>query len=337
MDNNQIIENNNNGEKIPKKRGRKKKEVPIDEKPKTEEKKKRGRKKKWETETTTKVIHHSPIIFNENLVDKTSEDIQPEKYDQEQVLFGNLNIKLHTNKDTVNYNSIKESLKQKRNGRINLTASDLESNSSNDTDEEKENENETENINIEFNKYAMNYEKFNESILNKISEENKVKVNKTKKNKIKINNDTKRYPVKSIKCMKFFSDEYDSGKEILLSNIRCYNCHHNFNTQPFFLPIDYCVSTKRYKVTGNFCSPNCAKSYALNSKTLCTKAYLVGEMYRKLFGQQELIKPAPPIQTLKEYGGTMSITDYRKAFHEQQSYNLLPVCSKIIYQDVIVK
>ena len=320
MDDNSTIDNTI-VEKIPKKRGRKKKEVQSDNvETKVLEKKKRGRKKKWEIETTTKVLNHTPIIFTEKLVDKPNDEIHTDKYDQEHVLFGNLNIKLHTNKDTINYDSIKNSLKQKTNNRINLTASDLDSDSSHEDEEE----------NLLKYEYSENYD-----IIKKSNDKQEIKKKNDKKQKNNI--ETKKYPVKNIKCMKFFSDDFDSGKEILLSNIRCYNCHHNFNTQPFFLPTDYCVSTKRYKVTGNFCSPNCVKSYALNSKTLNSKAYLVGEMYRKLLGQTELIKPAPPIQVLKEYGGTMTISEYRKSFHEQQTYNLLPICSKIIYQDVIIK
>ena len=69
-----------------------------------------------------------------------------------------------------------------------------------------------------------------------------------------------------MKIMKFFTNEFDVGNEILISPIRCYQCHHNFNNKPFFLPIDYNCELNRFKVTGNFCSPNCVKTYAINSK-----------------------------------------------------------------------
>ena len=63
--------------------------------------------------------------------------------------------------------------------------------------------------------------------------------------------------------MTYYKTSNDFGEEIYLSNTRCYNCHHNFKNSPYFLPIDYCEQTKRFKITGNFCSPNCIKRYAL--------------------------------------------------------------------------
>lgn len=272
-------------------------------------KKKRGRKKKWETETTTKILNHSPIIFNENIIEETnSVKIESnENYEQEQVLFGNLNIKLHTVKDNINFDSIKQSLQKKNNCRINLTSSDLEESS-----EEEPN-------------YDYSVEIKNDNI-----------INDNIKKKIKKKESFNIFEGKSIKSMKFYTDQYSHGEEIIFSNIRCYNCHHKFNNQPFFIPTEYCSTTKKYKVTGNFCSPNCVKSYALNSKIFSNKIYLIGEMYRKLIGYDYLIKPAPPIQVLKEYGGNLTISEYRQTFDNKLTYNLLPICSKIEYQEVII-
>lgn len=136
--------------------------------------------------------------------------------------------------------------------------------------------------------------------------------------------------------MKYFKNEFDTGNEIIMSPYRCYHCHHNFNNKPFFLPIEYDSSLYKFKVTGNFCSPNCVKTYALNSKIYSTRLYLIGHMYRKLFGANYTIKPAPPIQCLKEYGGKLSIQEYREVFDNLKQYSLKNICSKVLIDEIIV-
>lgn len=135
--------------------------------------------------------------------------------------------------------------------------------------------------------------------------------------------------------MKYFEDEFDNGNEILISPYRCYNCHHNFNNKPFFLPINYDEQLQRFKVTGNYCSPNCVKSYAIKNNFNGQKLFLIGHMYRKLFGANYCIKPAPPIQTLKEYGGFLTIEQYRENFDNNKIYCLKNICSKVICNEII--
>jgi len=256
-------------------------------------KKKRGRKKKWEVETTTKFVQNSPITFSENEVQNVNNEQTFDNYSEKQILFGTLNIKIHSNKDTTsNIETIKETLKNNNNKcRINLTTSDFDDSGSES------------NVNLDTN--------------------TKLKSSK---------------PVveKNIKVMKFFKDSFDSGNEILISNYRCYNCNHKFPNKPFFLPIDYSPELDRYRVSGNFCSPNCVKAYAFNSKIYCNQVHLVSLMYRKLYGSGTIIKPAPPIQCLKEYGGNMTIEEYRLSFNTNVEYKLKHICSKIIYDEVIV-
>lgn len=114
------------------------------------------------------------------------------------------------------------------------------------------------------------------------------------------------------------------------NNIRCYNCHHNFENLPFYLPIDYSPEYKRYKIFGNFCSPNCVKSYCINNSRFSDKSYLVGQFYRALFGQNFKIECAPSILTLKEYGGDKSIEEYRRLSYTNSRYTLNNINTKII-------
>jgi len=272
-------------------------------------KKKRGRKKKWEVETTTKLIKNEPISFSENNNKQEIKQID-DNYEAQNILFGNLNIKVHSNKETAQVDDIKESLKKKSNStcKINLTNSDYE-----DSDDEEIND---------------NYDILVDNL-------NTIKNNKTKITKLK--NSSKKIVEKNMKVMKYFINEFDSGNEILISPYRCYHCHHNFNNKPFFLPIEHNCELNRFKVTGNFCSPNCVKTYALNSKIYQNKIYLIGHMYRKLFGPNYIIKPAPPIQTLKEYGGKLSIEEFRENFDNSKQYSVKNIFSKVLMDEVIEK
>ena len=313
-------------EPIKKTRGRKKKvqqepednsNIDIEQLQIDQVKKKRGRKKKWEVETTTKLIENGPISFSENNYKEEIKQID-DNYEAQNILFGNLNIKVHSNKEIVQVDDIKESLKKKSNSKckINLTNSDYE-----DSDDEEiyynDNNNNNNNDNTQF--------------------DNLNKINNSKTKIAKLHNSSKKIVEKNMKVMKYFTNEFDSGNEILISPYRCYHCHHNFNNKPFFLPIDYNCELNRFKVTGNFCSPNCVKTYALNSKIYQNRIYLIGHMYRKLFGPNYTIKPAPPIQTLKEYGGKLSIEEFRANFDNSKQYSVKNIFNKVLMDEVIEK
>jgi len=277
---------NNIQNSVPEKktRGRKKKIIDPDSIkiiPEDVVKKKRGRKKKWEVETTSKLLDNNEIIFSENIKTNLNTEIISENYERQDISFGNLNIKVHTNKDLINTENIISTLKKNEKCKINLTKSDFE-------DFELE------------------------------------------------SNNRKKIEIKKIKVMKYHKDTFDSGNDILLSHNRCYNCHHKFQNKPFFLPIDYCPKTSRYKVCGNYCSPNCVKTYANNHKVYYTKSYLVGQMYKKLFGYDYVIKPAPPIEILKEYGGTLSINEFRQNFYNDDKYSLKNINCKLILEEVVI-
>jgi len=119
-------------------------------------------------------------------------------------------------------------------------------------------------------------------------------------------------------------------KENKRENLRCYNCHHNFDNKPFYLPIDYCSKLDRYKLFGNFCSPNCVKSYSLANKNFENKSYLIGQFYRKLFGAEFRINPAPSIMSLIEYGGELTIEEYRNCNYKNNKYIMSNLNSKVI-------
>ena len=77
----------------------------------------------------------------------------------------------------------------------------------------------------------------------------------------------------------------------------------------FFLPFDYSSRLNRYKLFGNFCSPNCVKSYSINNKTFQNKTYLIDSSIENFFGPNFRIQPAPSILNLKKNTGE---NEYRR-------------------------
>ena len=123
------------------------------------------------------------------------------------------------------------------------------------------------------------------------------------------------------------------NKEV--SKARCFNCHNFFDNSPFYLPFDHCPTLDRYKIYGNFCSPNCVKTFSNNSRHFQNKQHLVGQFYRKLFGADFRIKPAPSCLTLKDYGGDLTIEEYRASFYKNKRYTLSNINCKIVKEEII--
>jgi len=117
---------------------------------------------------------------------------------------------------------------------------------------------------------------------------------------------------------------------------KCFNCHNFFDNSPFYLPFDYCSTLDRYKIYGNFCSPNCVKTFSINSRHFQNKQHLVGQFYRKLFGANFRIKPAPSCLTLKDYGGNLTIEEYRTSFYNNKRYTLSNINCKTVKEEIVI-
>tara|TARA_B100000902_G_scaffold395360_1_gene453767 strand:+ start:165 stop:1073 length:909 start_codon:yes stop_codon:yes gene_type:complete len=95
----------------------------------------------------------------------------------------------------------------------------------------------------------------------------------------------------------------------------CWWCFHPFCTTPCFLPTVHDEYRKRYVVVGNFCSWNCVKAYNIDQgdSQISKRNDIIRVILRKLGIRSETIKAAPPRATLKELGGPLDITAFRKA------------------------
>ena len=106
---------------------------------------------------------------------------------------------------------------------------------------------------------------------------------------------------------------YNSWNES--TNIHCWWCTYPFDTPPCFMPI--VKESTSTQIQGCFCSHNCALSYA--SAHLTTTKWHVISQIRTMFelaNPKTKLKPAPPRESLKIYGGHLTIEEFRRNFTE---------------------
>jgi hypothetical protein len=95
---------------------------------------------------------------------------------------------------------------------------------------------------------------------------------------------------------------------------KCLWCKHSFDTPPIELPEDYFNGT--FYCMGNFCSWNCAKSFNIdiNDSSTWKRESLLNLMFYKTYGEFNEITQAPSWLMLEDYGGLLSIQDFRNLF-----------------------
>jgi hypothetical protein len=95
------------------------------------------------------------------------------------------------------------------------------------------------------------------------------------------------------------------------SDVACFWCCHVFTNRPVVLPMR--DTGEHLQVTGNFCSPECACSYLFDMRQDSHTRWEQLALLYRVYGEacQGKIQPAPARNTLKLFGGGLSITDYR--------------------------
>ena len=96
-------------------------------------------------------------------------------------------------------------------------------------------------------------------------------------------------------------------------DIKCWWCCHNFENTPFGIPVKYEEKTETFYVYGCFCSLNCALSYNFQEKSekKWGRAGLIQMLYNKTYNNNDDINYAPERECLKDFGGYMSIDEFR--------------------------
>lgn len=95
----------------------------------------------------------------------------------------------------------------------------------------------------------------------------------------------------------------------------CWWCCHDFTTEPLSMPLKYNDRTNKFVTSGRFCSWSCMKAYAINEFGISRGGIVCGNivmMRKQLYNKRGSIHCAPKRQTLKEFGGNLSIEEFRK-------------------------
>lgn len=124
------------------------------------------------------------------------------------------------------------------------------------------------------------------------------------------------------------------------SSIYCWWCCHPFSGAPCSLPVEYKNNT--FHVLGIFCSPECAAAYNFDDHSagcdLWERYSLLNFLYRKVYSDKHIkIKLAPPRQTLKIFGGSLSIKEFRQHnTNYEYNYRIImpPMTSVIPVQEI---
>lgn len=119
------------------------------------------------------------------------------------------------------------------------------------------------------------------------------------------------------KKIKYLGNMYDlAGKEMPSKSIKpCWWCRHTFDTHPLGCPLKY--QDDIFHCEGNFCSFPCVKSFIRDQKsnTRYKNSFgLTSLLYIKLFDSNKNIPFASHWKTLIDYGGFLSIQEFRQLF-----------------------
>jgi hypothetical protein len=104
------------------------------------------------------------------------------------------------------------------------------------------------------------------------------------------------------------------------------------------MPTKYDPLRKRFTFTGVFCSWNCVKAnnFEMNDHLKYQRSELITLLIQQMYGITKAIniKPAPPRQCLKMFGGYLSIDEFRNNNSYVESYKINLLNYNFIYPEV---
>ena len=142
------------------------------------------------------------------------------------------------------------------------------------------------------------------------------------------------------KCLTQMDDCNKTGTWAKNTSVHCWWCCHPFDNPPCAIPNEF--KNGVYNVYGVFCSPECAAAYSFDDTRTSTDIWerytLLNMLYRNVYSDKHYkIKLAPPRQTLKIFGGSLSIKEFRANFQSMtHSYKIVmpPMISIIPVQEL---
>lgn len=106
------------------------------------------------------------------------------------------------------------------------------------------------------------------------------------------------------------------------TDLPCFWCCHTFQTPPMFLPIHYDEKENIFTMKYNFCSFSCSVAFWKKFEFKEDYGSLLLLLHHRLYGRypkNTRLHAAPPIfYLLKNWGGNLSIEEYRNINHKSQ-------------------
>lgn len=308
---------------LKKKRGRKPKVKPEDDSnsqpsTSTTAPKKRGRRRKYEIENFEKLLGRNDentfdhqISYDDNLSSQTTTDDDIEEdssLQKNSISFGNLSItvskKQESNKDEFRRNLLNNVRKH-----LNKTNSnDVQAGSSSSINIKNKINIDEDEYSDDENKQIIKEDLVNQEEFEKILFNRERYVSKHHENKM-TNSSIDR--IRVITTLKSFKKEEPWPEK---TDVCCWHCCHQFDSPPCFIPKIWDERRNRINFFGVFCSWSCAKTYnsQMADQKRSERMALLNVVIRKINGKYTKISPAPPRQTLKMFGGYLTIDEFRK-------------------------
>ncbi len=128
----------------------------------------------------------------------------------------------------------------------------------------------------------------------------------------------------SEKLMVLFQDSNRYNKLPDSTETACFWCCHSFNSVPCAIPSH--ILDETWYMYGNFCSPECCVAYLfkerIDNHVQWERYALLNSLYSDdaqiPANSPSGIRPAPPREVLRMFGGSMDISEYRALVHEKR-------------------
>lgn len=151
-----------------------------------------------------------------------------------------------------------------------------------------------------------------------------VAIEKTKMEMCEVETKCKLPTNYSEKLMVLFQDCNRYQKLPEKTEVACFWCCHGFSGAPYAIPSH--ILDEVWYMYGNFCSAECATAYLFKERIDSHLQWERFALLNSLYASNDQlnpavphgIRPAPPREVLRMFGGTMDITEYRALVHEKR-------------------
>jgi len=124
--------------------------------------------------------------------------------------------------------------------------------------------------------------------------------------------------------VKITSSGYNNSGWPSVTCYLCWHCSYSIPTVP--VRLSHCTKDGMGRLVGFFCSFNCAKSWCLrrnSSHQKTSSSTLLWLCAKKYYGGNPKIQAAPSPEVLEQFGGSLSINQYRASFLLINNYEKL--------------